>query len=51
MTAGSRRRAAFWGAGLGYRYVDYDLDVDKDTYVASFDYQFNGPSIFIEAGF
>jgi hypothetical protein len=40
-----------FGIGVGYRYVDYDLDVEKDNYVASFDYQFNGPSIFIEAGF
>jgi len=40
-----------FGIGVGYRYVDYGLDVEKDTYVASFDYQFNGPSIFIEAGF
>ena len=40
-----------FGIGIGYRYVDYDLDVDKANYVASFDYQFNGPSIFIEAGF
>lgn len=40
-----------FGIGVGYRYVDYDLDVERDTYVASFDYKFWGPSIFIEAGF
>jgi hypothetical protein len=40
-----------FGIGVGYRYVDYDLDVEKQNYVASFDYQFWGPSIFIEAGF
>lgn len=40
-----------FGIGVGYRYVDYDLDVEKDTYIASFDYKFWGPSIFIEAGF
>lgn len=40
-----------FGIGVGYRYVDYDLDVEKDNYVASFDYKFWGPSIFIEAGF
>lgn len=39
------------GIGVSYRYVDYDLDVEKDTYVASFDYQFTGPSFFIEIGF
>ena len=39
------------GIGVAYRYVDYDLDVEKDTYVASFDYNFWGPSVFIEIGF
>jgi len=39
------------GIGVGYRYVDYDLDVEKTNYVASFDYQFNGPTFFIEIGF
>jgi len=40
-----------FGVGVGYRYVDYDLDVEKDNYVASFDYKFWGPSIFLELGF
>ncbi len=40
-----------FGIGVGYRYVDYDLDVTKPNYVASFDYKFWGPSIFLEAGF
>jgi hypothetical protein len=39
------------GIGVAYRYVDYDRDVEKDTYVASFDYNFWGPSFFIEIGF
>jgi hypothetical protein len=39
------------GIGIAYRYVDYDLDVEKDNYVASFDYNFWGPSFFIEIGF
>jgi len=39
------------GIGVGYRYVDYDLDVDKTNVVGSFDYQFWGPSFFIEVGF
>ena len=47
----SYRFSRNFGIGVGYRYVDYDLDVEKDTYVASFDYKFWGPSIFIEAGF
>ena len=40
-----------FGIGVGYRYVDYDLDVERDTYVASFDYKFWGPSVFLELGF
>jgi hypothetical protein len=47
----SYRFSKNFGIGAGYRYVDYDLDVEKTNYVASFDYQFWGPSIFIEAGF
>jgi len=39
------------GIGVGYRYVDYDLDVSKPTYEANFDYKFWGPSLFIEADF
>ena len=39
------------GIGIGYRYVDYDLDVTKTNVVGSFDYQFWGPSFFIEVGF
>jgi len=40
-----------FGAGVMYRYVDYRLDVEKDDYVGRFSYEFNGPAIFIEAGF
>jgi len=40
-----------FGIGVGYRYVDYDLDVTKPSYVASFDYKFWGPSLFLELGF
>jgi hypothetical protein len=39
------------GIGVGYRFVDYDLDVTRPNYIATFDYQFWGPSIFLEAGF
>ena len=39
------------GVGVGYRYVDYDLDVTKPSVVGSFDYNFWGPSFFIEVGF
>jgi len=36
---------------VGYRYVDYDLDVTKPNVLGNFDYKFWGPSLFIEAGF
>jgi hypothetical protein len=39
------------GVGVGYRFVDYDLDVTKPRVTGSFDYQFWGPSFFIEVGF
>ena len=39
------------GVGVGYRYVDYDLDVTKTKVTGAFDYQFWGPSFFIEVGF
>ena len=39
------------GVGVGYRYVDYDLDVTKTDITGAFDYKFWGPSFFIEVGF
>jgi hypothetical protein len=40
-----------FGVGVGYRYVDYDLDVERTNYTGHFDYKFWGPSVFLEAGF
>lgn len=37
--------------GAAYRYVAYDLDVDKKTYSATIDYNFSGPSVFLRVGF
>lgn len=37
--------------GGGWRYVDYNLDVNKKNYTARFDYKFNGPSIFLRLDF
>jgi hypothetical protein len=45
------RFAGNFGAGIAYRYVDYSIDVTKPNYVGRFDYQFSGPSIFVEVGF
>ena len=39
------------GAGILYRYVDYRVDVEKETYVGRFAYEFNGPAVFVEVGF
>jgi hypothetical protein len=40
-----------FAVGAGWRYVDYNLDVDKKNYTAKFDYKFNGPSIFLRLDF
>jgi hypothetical protein len=37
--------------GGGWRYVDYNLNVDRKGYTAKFDYKFNGPSIFLRLDF
>jgi hypothetical protein len=40
-----------FSAGVAYRYVAYNLDVDKERYTAKVDYDFSGPAIFLRAGF
>lgn len=37
--------------GVAYRYVAYDLDVEKSGYTANLDYNFSGPSLFVRFGF
>ena len=37
--------------GAAYRYVDYNLDVEKSTYTADINYDFTGPSVFVRFGF
>jgi hypothetical protein len=37
--------------GVAYRHVDYGLHVEKDSYTAAVDYDFNGPALFLRAGF
>ncbi|MCR5879950.1 hypothetical protein [Phenylobacterium sp. J367] len=37
--------------GAGYRFVDYDLEVDKSDWEADVEYGFNGPFLFVRAGF
>lgn len=38
-------------AGVSYRYVAYELDVEKPDYMANVDYDFSGPAVFIRMGF
>jgi len=37
--------------GAAYRFVSYDLDIDKDNYSARIDYDFSGPSVFLRFSF
>jgi hypothetical protein len=37
--------------GLAYRYVKYKLGVDKNSYTANIDYDFQGPAVYLRAGF
>jgi hypothetical protein len=39
------------GIGAAYRYVDYRLDVEKESWKGRLRYEFNGPALFLQAGF
>jgi hypothetical protein len=39
------------GVGALYRFVDYRVGVEKKHWDGRFDYQFSGPSVFLEVGF
>lgn len=39
------------GIGVMYRYVDYDLDIEKDRWNGEIAYKFKGPAVFLQAGF
>jgi hypothetical protein len=45
------RFTRMFSAGLAYRYVAYDLQVEKTDYNADIDYNFSGPSIFARISF
>ncbi|MCG2839705.1 hypothetical protein L6Q21_01755 [Sandaracinobacter sp. RS1-74] len=47
----SARIHRHFGAGLGYRYVDYDLRVRKSDLRAEVDYRYHGPFAFAELAF
>ena len=40
-----------FGASLGYRYIDYSLDVEKSDWRGSVDYRFSGPFLQLQLGF
>jgi hypothetical protein len=40
-----------WGAGLGYRYVDYKLEATKESFHGEVNYKFQGPTLYIGAAF
>ncbi|MGZ8360298.1 MAG: hypothetical protein ACXWUX_07235 [Allosphingosinicella sp.] len=39
------------GVGVGYRYVDYRVDVEKTDWVGRVRYRFSGPNVFLQVGF
>lgn len=45
------RFTRMFSAGLAYRYVSYDLQVERTDYNADIDYNFSGPSIFARVSF
>jgi hypothetical protein len=45
------RFARNWGAGAGYRYVEYELDSTKGNFLGQVNYRFRGPTIYLEAAF
>jgi hypothetical protein len=40
-----------FGAGVGYRYVDYKVGVTKSDFNGEVKYTFKGPTIFVNLGF
>jgi hypothetical protein len=45
------RFAKNWGAGIGYRYVDYKLEAESSDFRGEINYKFKGPTIFLNAAF
>jgi hypothetical protein len=51
MAAIDWRIAKNWGAGIGYRYVDYQLDAESSDFRGEINYKFRGPTLFLNAAF
>jgi hypothetical protein len=45
------RFARNWGAGIGYRYVDYQLEATSSDFRGEINYNFKGPTLFLNAAF
>jgi hypothetical protein len=45
------RFAKNWGAGIGYRYVDYTLEGSNADFRGEVNYKFRGPTLFLNAAF
>ena len=45
------RFARHWGAGAGYRYVDYELEQSTSRFDGKLEYKFRGPTLFVNAAF
>jgi len=51
MAAIDWRFAKNWGAGIGYRYVDYKLEAESSDFRGEINYKFKGPTFFVNAAF
>jgi hypothetical protein len=51
MAALDWRFAKNWGAGIGYRYVDYKLEAESSDFRGEINYKFKGPTLFLNAAF
>jgi hypothetical protein len=51
MVAADWRFTPNWGAGIGYRYVSYNLKSSKEKFDGEVKYDFKGPTIYGEFGF
>ena len=40
-----------WGAGIGYRYVDYEVEATSSDFRGELNYKFKGPTLFVNAAF
>jgi hypothetical protein len=49
--AAAYRFSPMFAAGVSWRYVAYDLEVNKDTLNARLDYNFSGPTAFVRMSF